>query len=269
MNDKTAEHITADSSSAKADSVTIGSAKNAVENTPSLFKNNLLVPTQYSPQLHITKYDYGIAAVLLVLFVFFVWLYTSNLKTINQVVKDFFQFRYGAKQPRESTAIGNRAYIFMSSLFIIALSILIGRILDYYGIKLFSINLPDEIILGTLIILMYAIKLLIIKLAGFIFKLQPEASRYFHQVISYCNSLGLFLLPVIIFLSFFKQASPLIFISAGVALVACFLFIRMFNGLVLGLNSSKISKFYLFIYLCALEILPLIIIGKLVILRIH
>ncbi len=269
MNDKTTEHITADSAFAKSDSVKITPAKNAVEGTPSLFKNNLLVPTQHYPQVHITKYDYGIASVLLVLFVFFVWLYTSNFKTINQVVKDFFQFRYGAKQPRESTAIGNRAYIFMSSFFIITLSILIGRTLDYYDIKLFSTNIPDEIIFGILIILMYTIKLMVIKLTGFIFKLQTEASRYFHQVVSYCNSLGLFLLPVIILLSFFKQASPLIFISAGGILVAGFLFIRMFNGVVLGLNSSKISKFYLFIYLCALEILPLIIIAKLIILRIH
>jgi hypothetical protein len=69
-------------------------------------------------------------------------------------------------------------------------------------------------------------------------------------------------------LSFLKQISPLVFIYLGVAMVSAFMLIRAINTIVLGLgNSSKISKSYLFIYLCALEILPFIIIVKLIIIK--
>jgi len=268
MKDKITEHSTPDSVAAKVDSIVVVPKEKVITTAPSLFKNNLLVRTQKYPQLHITRYDYTISSILLVLFVFFVWLYSSNFKIISQVIRDAFQFR-GVKQSRENAIIGNRASVFLLVFFVINLSILIGRMLDYYGIVLISTRFPDEIIFGILIIAIYSIKLMIIKLSGFIFKLQNEASGYVHQVISYCDSLGLFLLPVIILLSFFKQASPIIFINMGVILVLVFLLIRIVNGIVFGLNSSKISKFYLFIYLCALEILPLIIIARLIILRIN
>jgi hypothetical protein len=263
------KNTTIDTLTAKVDSVGIIPVEKKDSNVTSLFKNNLLVPTEKYPHLHTSKYDYITSSVLLILFVLFVWLYTFNFKTINQVVKDFFQFRYGTNTSRERTAIASRSYVFMALFFVITISILIGRILDHYGIRLFSLNLPDEIILGILIISMYSIKFLVIKLTGYILKLQKEAKSYFYQVLTYCNALGLFLLPVIILLSFFKQAPPAIFIFTGVTFVLTFLFIRIVNGIVLGVNSSKISKFYLFIYLCALEILPLIIVAKLVILAIH
>jgi hypothetical protein len=269
MDNKTTEETITDSSSTAKDSLTVIPVKKTVEYVPSLFKNHLLTTTQLKPQIHITNHDYVNSSVLLVLFVCFVWLYKSSFKAINQVTNDFFQLGYGTNQSREVSAIGNRANIFMSLFFIVTLSILIGRILDYYGLKFFSVNVPDEIIIGILIVVMYAVKFMIITFVGFVLKLQKETAFYFHQVASYCNSLGLFLLPIIILLSFFKQAPPFIFMSIGVILVAAFLLIRMFNGLVFGLNNSKISKFYLFIYLCALEILPLIIIAKLIILRIY
>ncbi|MBL7890070.1 MAG: DUF4271 domain-containing protein, partial [Bacteroidia bacterium] len=53
-----------------------------------------------------------------------------------------------------------------------------------------------------------------------------------------------------------------IFIKIGLYLLALFLFTRMVRGLIIGLNSVRVSKFYLFLYLCSLEILPLIVMIK-------
>jgi hypothetical protein len=238
------------------------------EPTVSLLKDHLLPVKNSSALLHVTHYDYIIFSVLLVLFALFVWLYAFNQKLLVKTIQDFFLFRSRSRRLTEGAGIGNRASVFLSLFFVITLSILIGSVLDYYGIVLFESTIPNEFIIGLCTVLMYVIKMVVIKLAGAVFKLQNEATEYMLQIVSYWNVVGLFLFPVIIFLSFFEAAPPAIFIFTGLIMVLSFLGIRSINGILFGLNSSKISKFYLFIYLCALEILPFIIIAKLIILRI-
>jgi len=65
-------------------------------------------------------------------------------------------------------------------------------------------------------------------------------------------------------LAFFRQVSPSVFIYAGYAIIGGFLAVRLIRGLAIGFNSSRVSKFYLFLYLCTLEILPFIVLVKLI-----
>jgi len=74
--------------------------------------------------------------------------------------------------------------------------------------------------------------------------------------------LGLFMLPVVMCLAFVKQISPLVFIYSGFGLISVFLFTRLARGLIIGFNSMRVSKFYLFLYLCTLEFLPLLFAVK-------
>lgn len=252
----------------KVDSASVVVGVKKKSDTPSLFKNHLLISKHKYPEVHVIKHNYVTTTLLFVLFVLFVWLYAFNFKTLTQVITNFFQFKSGSKRSRDGATIGNRAFIFFSLFFVTTLSMLTGKLLHYYNIKLFSTRIPDEVIIGLLIIATYTVKFMVIKFAGYLFKLQQEANDYILQIISFCNTLGLFLLPVIMLLSFLKQISPLVFIYTGVVIVSVFMVIRAINTIVLGLgNSSKISKFYLFIYLCSLEILPFIIIVKLIIIK--
>jgi hypothetical protein len=233
---------------------------------PSLFQNHLLVPQSKYPKLHITHYDYIISSILLLLVVFFVWLYAFDFKALTQVIKDFFSFRNSGKNNRENAATKNRTTIFLAAFFIVTLSLLVGKILEVYNIKLFSavVPIPNEIIIAIVIVIAYAIKFITIKLSGLLFKIQNEADDYVNTIILYCNVTGLFMLPIIILMFFFKQVSPIVFVYVGIALVATFIVFRTLSGIVLGVNSTRIAKFYLFIYLCGLEILPFIIIIKLI-----
>jgi hypothetical protein len=237
-------------------------------NTNSLFENHLLQVKNTTPLLHVTQYDYVIFSVLLVLFSIFVWLYVYNNKVLQKTIQDFLQFRITSRRLVDTTGVRNRASFFLTFFFVVTLSILFGELLKYYNINLFKTTIPNELIIGISIVVIYLLKLLVIKIIGTIFKMQNEAEEYILQIISYLNVVGLFLFPIIILLSFFKAAPPVVFIYAGLITIVSFLGVRSLNGILLGLNSAKISKFYLFIYLCALEILPFIVIAKLIILRI-
>ncbi len=234
---------------------------------PSLFQNHLLSPKNDKPQLHITKYDYGISSMLLFLFILFVWLYVTNRKKLNQVIKGFYQTRYTNQNTRDEFSIGNRVSVFLSVFFVITLTIFITKTLSFYHIQLFG-NKFVEVIVGLVLIIMYSIKFVTINLAGFIFQVQKEARDYVMSVFLFCNALGLFMLPVVICLSYIKQVPPVIFIYTGIGLIISFICVRMARGIFIGFKSQRVSKFYLFMYLCTLEILPFILVVKIFILKI-
>ncbi|MFY9308837.1 MAG: DUF4271 domain-containing protein [Bacteroidia bacterium] len=254
------------------DTAKLSSADTATQDSlpaKSLFQNHLLPIKNKEPQLHITNTDFWVAGILLLIYILFVWLYVSNRKKLNQVIQTFYINRSGGQLTRDDLALGNRVSVFLSVFFIVNTTLFIRHLLPYYGFDFFNSNVS---LLGVataiLIIITYGIKFLVIRLLGYVFKVQKEMSEYAMLVFLFCNTLGLFLLPVVIGLSFIDQVPPSVFIKIGLGIIAAFIGVRTVRGLFLGLNSSRISKFYLFMYLCTLEILPFIILAKLFMLEV-
>lgn len=235
---------------------------------PSLFQNHALTVKNVKPQLHITQYDYWISGMFLFLFALFVWLYVTNRKKLNQTIKGFYQTHYVNENKRDEFSMGNRVSVFLSVFFVLTLSIFIVRTLSYYHITLFANNMA-EVFIAFIIMTVYGVKFITIQLFGNVFQVQKEASDYILSVFLFCNALGLFLLPVVLCLTFIKQASPAIFIYTGMGIILSFVCVRIIRGIFIGLNSQRVSKFYLFMYLCTLEILPSILLAKIFILRIN
>ncbi len=256
--------------SAKLHTISVGSPLDDTTIVPSLFQSHLLTAKNSKSEIHYTNYDYLVSGILLFLYILFVWMYVSNYKKLGQIIKGFYFSRYANQLSRDELAIGNRVSVFLSVFFVFTLTLFIGRILSYYGYHpsfLGKSSLPVvSLVTALFIILAYCIKFATIKLFGFIFNLQKEASDYMLTIFLFCNALGLFMLPVVIGITFVKQVSPQVFIYSGMGIIALFLFVRIIRGLIRGLYSSEISKIYLFLYLCALEILPFIILVKLFIL---
>ncbi len=244
-------------------------AVKGTSSTPSLFQHHLLRGSISQQKIHYTDYDYSITGILLILYVMFVWLFVSNYKKLSQIIKGFYVNRYANQLTREEFSIGNRVSVFLSVFFVFTLTLFICRIISYYGFHTFTNN---EAVLGIItavsITVIYIIKFFIIKLFGYIFELQKEAADYMMTVFLFGNTLGLFMLPLIVCLAFVKQVPPVFFIYAGIGIIITLFCIRIIRGVILALNSSRISKFYLFLYLCALEILPLIVMMKLFMLKI-
>ena len=230
--------------------------------TTSLFEGHLLHKTSEKPQIHFTDFDFGVASILLFSFVLFVWLYATNRKRLNQVMKAFYITRLTNQSSREELSLGNRVAIFLSILFVVSFSLFLYLTAEYYGYMEGNEVLFFFKILIT-ICLAYGIKILLVRFFGFIFQNQKESGDYSLMIFLFCNILGLFLLPIVVCMAFIKDVSPLIFIYSGISVFVLLLLIRVLRGVMIGANSIRVSKFYLFLYLCTLEILPFVIIVKL------
>ena len=71
--------------------------------------------------------------------------------------------------------------------------------------------------------------------------------------------LGIVLVLVIIFIAYGSRSFANVFVYAGAALFVAAFILRVGKGLSAVLGSREATLFYLILYLCTLEILPLLI----------
>jgi hypothetical protein len=75
------------------------------------------------------------------------------------------------------------------------------------------------------------------------------------------QTFGLFLFPWIVLMQF-SDFNPLIFIYAGLAVLAASMLIKWYRGLLMGMEEERIGVLQIFSYFCGLEILPVLVLVK-------
>jgi hypothetical protein len=110
--------------------------------------------------------------------------------------------------------------------------------------------------------LFFIIKIGLILLFGSIFREKDIAKLGIFFSFLFDRALGFFLFPLLIVIYFFAF-NITHFVMPIVAIVfVVLLFLKLFWIWRIGTNAFGLSHFYIFLYLCALEISPLLIVAK-------
>ena len=117
------------------------------------------------------------------------------------------------------------------------------------------------LIVSGSILLTYSIKMILIRTIGFVFKTREKFSEYLFNTFLINKILGMALLPIVICLAFIPQTEPVL-IKIGILLFASTYVYRLIRGLIIGSSNANFSRFYLFLYLCTLEIFPQLFLSK-------
>jgi len=138
----------------------------------------------------------------------------------------------------------------------------------FQALKYFEIPLPFKNFILYLFCLLavigyFLIKRMLYSLAGFVNNGLAETNEYWFNLANYNRALGLFLFPVVAILAFSPFFKPAFLIFSGLIITAVFYGIALQRGIII-LLKKQFSIFYLFLYLCTLEILPLLLIYKMV-----
>ncbi len=150
----------------------------------------------------------------------------------------------------------------LSLNFIMALSMFSYFVLKSYfpymikGLTLFQVFGA----IAGLILILYLIKYSLIMITGFTFNTR-QASKYQNRVFSNTNNLlGILLLPLLFFLTNWTEPNLLI---AGIILVISAQILKWYSSFFIVISSPGIFVFHFIVYLCTLEIIPLVVIIKL------
>ena len=123
----------------------------------------------------------------------------------------------------------------------------------------------DWVFLFTSILVMgfiYFIKFCTLKFTGWISGLGEAVDMYVFVIFLINKIIGIFLVPFIIILSFSELQIVKIAALVSLMIIGIFFLLRFFRSYGMVQNQLKISKFHFFLYITGLEILPLLLIYK-------
>lgn len=184
-------------------------------------------------------------------------------RRLRQILKTSVNHHYMNQLVRDGNLLTETISILLYGIYLITLSILFYSINTLIlKIHLFSTNATFEFlnILGLVIIFLLA-KPLLIRFIGFIFKTKNETYNYLLLMFIFDHVTGLILLLFLIVITFLKLKLLLYFVIFLTGIILLYRIIRI------GVNKispPNFSVFYLILYICSVEILPLVIFIKLI-----
>ena len=182
--------------------------------------------------------------------------YFQNLFTI------FFQTSFRQKQTREQLLQDNFPSLLMNILFILSGGIYIGLLVSVQGyiqqLPLWQLLLYS---LGLLAIV-YLSKYLFLQFSGWVFNVKDAMSSYIFIVFLVNKIMGVLLIPFLLLLAFSVGSILQVTITVSLIAVAGFFLYRYLVSLGTINKNLKVNPLHFFLYLCAVEVLPLLIIYK-------
>ncbi len=170
---------------------------------------------------------------------------------------------YGNQSNRiinEKNTQTRRLSLILDIIFIISLSVLVDLIF-----KKFNIYLPPQKFPYLLFVLSFVFLVFLKAYYWMVYKLTAvfsNQSKFIYDLLDisslYTRCLGFLLLPLVILISYSTGSLPTIFIYFSISIFIIFLIYRVIRMTRLFIGSG-FSIFYFILYLCALEIAPLLL----------
>ncbi len=128
-------------------------------------------------------------------------------------------------------------------------------------------EVQDSSVLWIALVLLavYIVKIISTRVLGFIFEVKEAAREYAYNIVLFNKTIGLILFPVTLLLAYARQVPAEWLIWTGLVLWGLALLYRLVRLSFIGFSVRGVSIFYIILYLCTLEILPVLVIIKLLI----
>ena len=233
--------------------------------TKSLFSQHLLKSSRFEPKIKaVHQQNWMVIVFMLILFLVGI-LRVFYQRKFTLFLNAFFSRRFSNQITREENALTQSTSVVLSVVFFLSISMFIFLVSQHYHFDLFGQSgwLKFLFILIACTIF-YLLKLLSNKVGGYLFKAYKETDEYIFNQFLVIQILGLLLSICCILLSYSVILNKEWIIYAGFCTLIIGFFVRMIKSFGI-VNMNTYSPVYIFLYLCTLEILPLIIIVKLII----
>ncbi len=206
--------------------------------------------------------DQWIVFVFLIIVLLYVLIKNIYNKTLSIIFQAYWNDRAISQFTRDDNFFKLRNTLLYFVLFAMVYGLLIKYMLDTFGVEIKTKDSDEYLFITAAAVLFYIAKFILMKFAGYVFSIQKLMSGYL-SIISISNFIySIFIIPFLILYYYLpNEYEGLVFYL----ILILFCFNTIYKYLRTGsfiLNNFQFPKFYLFLYLCSLEIMPLLIIYK-------
>jgi hypothetical protein len=232
----------------------------------NIWKTHELKPVHDSPrQLQDSNPDWLFLVLIIVLGVL-TYLRVFYRKNFFQVIAACFNNNLTNQIVRDENLLMQRASVMLNVTFSIIVASFIYLVSIHYDWSLDGIGTGfiRFVFLALLVSAAFTLKFLVLRLCAFLFNLGREMSTYIFNIFIINNLLGIALVPIVALILFGNILNSSILIILAVCIIGIAYLYRIGRGILIATGYPGFSPVYLFLYLCALEIAPLLVLVKLV-----
>ncbi len=226
---------------------------------PSDFKGHSLHTKINAPMEFQHENRNWLFVVLVLITILYLYIQNNFYNRYTQVKRAFLVKRYYSQLVRDGNIFKERIVIPIYLIFLMAFSLKLYSTLlflvDISHIPFSRFNIYLLILLG--LVSYQLLKSMVINLSGELFYTRNETSIYQLDTLLFTSFISLFLIPTMWFHTYYQSGIILIFIWS---IYLIFSIIRLGKAIIVWQKAFTVFK--LFLYLCTLEILPIVIIIK-------
>jgi hypothetical protein len=207
------------------------------------------------PSLRVSSHEVWETLLLFLCLLLFAYVRITNPKKMPSLISGFFR---GGVTEEKTITTDSIALFFV---FICSATLLVMQAFQVNGIQTRLNNGEEFLVIGMALFAYYLLKTVVLLLCGNIFQIPADARDYINEIYASVHLAALGLLPVVIILVFVNNINEIVFEKGVFALIVVFFLYRTIKMFILMMNRG-LSVMYLFLYLCALEIIPLVLLFE-------
>jgi hypothetical protein len=230
----------------------------------SFFTSHELKAKDIHPHPFVKFQPDWILGLLLLCFILLAWVQVFYRWRFRQILVAPFSRRFLSQLVRDGDLFSERISLAAGFIYFICVALFFYQLSELVfhkepqkyiqGLELFA--LICIFLLGF-----WIFKVTLIWFLSFIFRTGQTSREYLLNILIINISTGILLLPFLVFDVYLKCAA---FLWICLIIFILLFVFRLIRGFLIGISITKFSYVFLFVYLCTLEILPLIVLLKVV-----
>ena len=204
-----------------------------------------------------------ILGILLIGFIFLAWVQVFYRTRFRQILMAPFSRRFLSQLTRDGDLFSERIALVMGFMYFVSMSLLICQACDLLLDKklwVFFLGFKGFVMILSIVLGFWIGKISLIKFLALIFRTRQTTNEYLLNIFIFSALIGVILLPLLVIVIYLKSV---IFLWICFVFFILLLIFRFVRGFLIGASNTKFSYLFLFVYLCSLELLPLVVLMKL------
>lgn len=204
----------------------------------------------------------------ILLFIFLLLGITSAIegKRIKQLYKAMLAASFANVLKREEKIISNSSSVMLLLVFLLGVSLCVYNGIYYYR---YTTDISDKTMLFITLffgfISVYFAKIITVTFLAFVFEQKELASNYIFNLLLFNIGLGVLLFPILVLYTYTSLPKEIV-LTISFTMIAFFISYRTIRNIYMSIQQGAVMS-YIFLYFCALEFLPLMVLIKLLVIQ--
>ena len=182
---------------------------------------------------------------------------------LSDLFGSYFRTTVRQRQIKEQLLQNPLPSLLFNVFFVLSAALYLSLLFEHFSltgdVPLWKLTLYSAVALAVI----YAGKFVILKFFGWVFQLSGATDTYIFVIFSTNKVLGILLLPFTILLAFTYNSVNAAAVTLSLIVIACLFAYRYFLSYISINRMVPLNVFHFLLYLAAFEILPLLLINKL------